>query len=798
MGANTSRAAQKKGSLRNRPAKPLSPNAKADVASIDARRAARQLLNLEAVSLQVDWSSSDHISFQRDLTERYNAHPHHQALLLQLRLGMELKAKERPYTWVALSRLYNGSCSFIDFLNSDLAVIPGQVSSVAEITWHVAKAFANWLIVAFPNESSVPRKKYSGLRTVVQALQKKYASNVSVGQAFTWPNAPAHINTNNHEPYPDWLYQKIAVAAIRDVAKIMQTMKRYEAIIAETAPLDFIGAEVTLENVMATLRDEEANFDKDSSARLRNCSHKWAFTDTVRKRPYLTEFSKQSRMSVPQVMEIYWERGAELALEGQIIRKVKNNTTTKCLSGMDREQSSKGVIATLAHHFPNWPFGMEPAEAYETLKQGKGRSLLETRLTQGIGSVVFGATDSPIDLGQAGYFAYRMFTPATIFPLMLYVQLTTGWNMSVVASLTEDLKEHIGPCLEDSDAVMIYAMKFKNANSYSDPTIIPCKSDTKHPLSLYNVLRFVQKVTKQIQAIRREGSLSSLWKYITNRAVWIDNGSVIAEWSSNRSQNATRRQFYREHSIYWLKRHGIEIDAIESPRIRASWTAKRKEMGAFIEQISVEMGHANADTTDDHYDSSDASIHQKNKQLRTLMNHQVADLTNYGPRLAQDCALQELRKALPEIGDMSRKDKLALKQSMKATGLTEPEQIIHLLSPEGQTYIVSCVDSKSPTWPGARNFVPEGQDCRFFNKCGMCRNGVIFREALPYIARRILDLERLRDHELPITEWLKEYGDEHDAWSYAIDRWTNRKDVDQAWADARANKVLLPLTMRGA
>ena len=167
MGANASGAVPKKGSLRNRPAKPLSPNAKADVASIDARRAARQLLNLEAVSLRVDWSSSDQILFQRDLTERYNGHPYHQTLLLQLRVGMELKAKERLYTWAALSRLYDGTCTFIDFLNSDLAVIPGQVTCVADITWHVAKAFANWLIIAFPSEPSVPRKRYSGLRDIV-------------------------------------------------------------------------------------------------------------------------------------------------------------------------------------------------------------------------------------------------------------------------------------------------------------------------------------------------------------------------------------------------------------------------------------------------------------------------------------------------------------------------------------------------------------------------------------------------------------------------------------------------------
>ncbi|REG45490.1 hypothetical protein B0G80_9087 [Paraburkholderia sp. BL6669N2] len=119
------------------------------------------------------------------------------------------------------------------------------------------------------------------------------------------------------------------------------------------------------------------------------------------------------------------------------------------------------------------------------------------------------------------------------------------------------------------------------------------------------------------------------------------------------------------------------------------------------------------------------------------------------------------------------------------------------MSPAGQTYIAACTNALAPTWPGAEKFVGAGERCRFFNRCSMCDKAIIFKEALPWVARRIHDLDDLR-LIIPTPEWAINYEDERAGWQWVLDNWSNRKEVSESEVLARTDAYILPRIMRGA
>lgn len=79
----------------------------------------------------------------------------------------------------------------------------------------------------------------------------------------------------------------------------------------------------------------------------------------------------------------------------------------------------------------------------------------------------------------------------------------------------------------------------------------------------------------------------------------------------------------------------------------------------------------------------------------------------------------------------------------------------------------------------------------------MCRQAVIFREALPFIARRVDDLIRLKSR-LNVIEWTSNYGDELAAWEQILNQWNPQEQVLDAKVLAKNDVYALPLTMRGS
>lgn len=462
-----------------------------------------------------------------------------------------------------------------------------------------------------------------------------------------------------------------------------------------------------------------------------------------------------------------------------------------------REQSNSIILLAGKKTFPGWPLYTSFDEASQITSNEWMKSLpvkdVKRQVSRAIASMRVQCVNSDIskknqvatdfEVGKIAYIAHDFFTTQTLYPFILFVQLNTGWNQETVLSLTDDFETHVAEDLVDPDQyVLIYGTKNRTETAQAH------RSNKVHPYSVYNVLRFV---SERVRAHKESPHFRTgfLWQVVIQKNLWNKYGSLITEIDAKNCGAASR---------VFLSRHSITLDgdakspAIESRRLRTTWETKRKEQGLSIGEISPMMGHANLETTVTYYDSDSGCTSLRNKSLRKLQNQWTEDFTNYGVRLATSIALSDLRNAT-NLANASRV-KSRLVNELK---LVDEQQIIHLLSPQGQTFIVACLDSKKPSWEGHERFVSESKRCSFFNRCCMCRQAVIFREALPFIARRVDDLIRLKSR-LNVIEWTSNYGDELAAWEQILNQWNPQEQVLDAKVLAKNDVYALPLTMRGS
>lgn len=461
------------------------------------------------------------------------------------------------------------------------------------------------------------------------------------------------------------------------------------------------------------------------------------------------------------------------------------------------EETLKYISALTANAAPGWPLKVSVGEANDRFSmewyklQSKGdadrliyRALIRARIERSIKHYPSREEKTvEMHVGSMAYFCQFFFTTRTLYPFILFVQLNTGWNLESVLGLSDDLDSHIGEDLIDPDQyALIYGSKWRTDD------VVVARSNKRDPYSVYNILRFVQSVIAPFKGSvqYREGVL---WQAIITKNLWLRWGSVVAEM---------KLQNVATESVSFLLEHGIKIDntamrpGVESKRLRTTWETKRKEQGMPIETISGMMGHSNLDTTAINYDSDSGSTNLRNKKLRKLQADWEDNFRNYEARLSMSTTMADLRAAITS----GNKRKVIDKLSKEIGGQTE-ESIVHLLSPEGQTYISACLDATKPTWPDSARFVNEDSRCAFFNRCCLCKQAVIFKESLPYIARRITDIESLKGR-LAAMEWASNYADELEAWEGILGRWEPADDVEKAKELSLRSEFALPLTMRGA
>ncbi len=682
---------------------------KADDASLTRRREARRTLDLGDVHLAVAKVASNKKNpFKRDFTSLAERHPQHEYLLVQLLAAAKLDDAIKTYT--TYQDVYGAIEEFIEFINSDEP--HGKTfSCVADIDFQVAKSLTAWYERTYPGRST-NRKHYGKLKALTELLQKKFPTIDKVGRKFKWPNGPA--NTEQvAEGYPTEVFNQIVESCISDVKYIKGLIEEFPRIVEAENTIE--SCVYPISTYIKILDDERRDLEQEKGRELDDAEMAAFVLKRISQNRPFTGALPKTGVGVQEFTELYLNQGRSIAEvfkpedrpRGLVVQKNGQ------FLGFSSVESFRIGVATIAKLTPNWPLRMPLSEALlkysfdENYK--KGRSPEERAAQRYIEyGLRLGYNGQCIEVGQPAYFAQIFFTHSTIYPFITLVWINTGWNISTILAISDNLDDHIENDPFDPNYVLIYSDKTKSESAQWH------RANKTSPLGVYKILKFVQSViTPYSDSIHFIPG--HLWQAIPRKNVWALHGRIITQVTSV-SANQESRTFLKRHGI--VTDPGSETQTIDATRLRTTAETKRREQGLTMEQVVHRMGHADADTTLG-YDSDSTARELKNAKIRRHVNDLEGSVRDYDAQLIQSISLQKLREALSgAVTNQKSRRKLILK-IVEDTGLDEKD-IVSLLAPEGQTYIAACKNRKRPTWPGARDFIRDGESCKFFNKCCLC------------------------------------------------------------------------------
>lgn len=760
------------------PKKAASATLPIDEVSLAARKLARATVDFEGVSLSVKAGACGK-TLSREYGERA---PSQHFLVRQLLVGAEMVLRGGQTSFTVRQDIYYGIDEFLEFAASHRHT-SGAIKCFADVGVQTAKDFEAWYLHFYPGRT-VNRKRYGKIRSIISAVKKAYGTCADVGAEFKWPVGP-RTTDRPVESYRTEVYNQLVNAALSDIKFVMSERRQFEQIWNSSQVVSF--REPTIADAcFAILLIEEGYvergtvpiFPSDRKARIANLE--------VARRA-----AGHAGISVQQFVELYLCSGQELSRSGTVFPTYRVDRSSGQFVGMGAQESWDIATRTTAALYPDWPLGMSSTDANHLVSSARLNRLADRNSREEgpnyrvLQSMRYGPVERPLEIGIDAYFCRRFFTGSTLYPFYLYVQLNTGWNEEAVGSISRRLELHIQPDIIDPDYVLIWGWKGKVDVAVSH------RSSRLAPYSVYNVLKFVASVLEN-QSDPTSQLSDQLWQYVLSKNLWSQFDRCIASIGSGTSISL---------SAAFVKRHCIDLGTsfakqqrIDSRRLRTTCETRRRETGLSIDEVCTLMAHSDLDTTDTYYDSDGAATELKNRRIRGLQEEFVNDFRDYRARLIASSTLQELRSAM-QIASGADRSGAGLTAESKV-GFTE-QQVVHLLSPKGQTYIAACTDRNAPSWPNADQFVPPGASCSFFNRCCLCDKAVIFEEALPFVARRIMDLERLRQ-QLPIGDWMANYGHECHAWQAILDDWNDREAVRTAQRKSLKLEYSLPLTMKGA
>lgn len=461
----------------------------------------------------------------------------------------------------------------------------------------------------------------------------------------------------------------------------------------------------------------------------------------------------------------------------------------------DPEQHFLKILATIKTEWPEYPFFIT-IEKVQSLFDRNGikndynneERKLRIRIDKALGRCSGKISFMNGTIGRGTVFAAMHFVSATIFPIILLSQIITGFNLECLKYLIDNLDEHINECIIDpKNYVIIWGYKGKTDK------LVPFRCKKNQANGAYSLLKYVENKIKIYKDSPHyvKGLLFQFIRETLNMRE--DFKGLMCTFVGN-------NMLFRTMSLGFIKRHNLEKligTSIDSRKIRSGFATIALEGGMTSHQVADQLGHqdseASPETAEKSYISDAASVAIKNNVISSIQKRMVADICNLEQRIVTSVSLQLLRNSI-NLAKNEAERRTKIHNAAKQLKLEE-KTIIHLLDTGSQTYILACEDMANPTWVGNENFVKNGQ-CRQFNKCCMCRQAVIFSDALPYIAKRIIDLEDFQN-KLTATEWIVNFGDEYDAWSGILNNWNNNVQVENAWKTAKSGKIFLPKIMKG-
>jgi hypothetical protein len=510
----------------------------------------------------------------------------------------------------------------------------------------------------------------------------------------------------------------------------------------------------------------------------------------MRDTPSIRQFLVAVQYSPDEVLKLYLEHGKELSGKG---RNPFGHHFNREACREDAERNLRIILATLSQKYPNYPFNMSFVEAadfftqnrYERLAEDE-QSSLEKRLVSAVfttPSYFYDSTITRINIIRAA----MHFLLDTLYPFLLHVQINSGWNLESVLAISDDVDNHVTADLVDPENYVVI-QSTKNRGQRSGSKLVFHRCSRHRRFSTYRLLKYVESIVTQYKDCRHYQS-GQLWQFA------VRSSSTMRQLIGYYGQ-AGDSVYYA--SGLFIKRHVFEYfneSSVDHGRIRTSYETLREQQGLPLEVISHDMDHADVETTSRHYASDSTSNAVKDIKISQYQEQFVEDLRHYECKIVESLSLAKLRDAINQSNDEASRTK-QLTQAAVALS-TDEKTVRHLISPGGQTYIAACCDSLKPTWLGHEEYLMPGQPCSFFNKCPGCKQAMIFPESLPYIVKRTLDLDQLRNEVNPF-EWLSNYGEEWDAWHAILCDWNNQSQVESARQAAIRGEAILPIRMRGA
>jgi hypothetical protein len=548
-----------------------------------------------------------------------------------------------------------------------------------------------------------------------------------------------------------------------------------------------ITEEWNIENLMYFLHE---GMMKTERSRLKNRGTERAWIKRlIRNAPNALKAMVELGYTIEQIQDLYIQRGVELASHG------RSPSATRISQRPDQERAISQfnlALGTLKKRFPLFPYYLPINEAKGLLNDNNLRNSSNLKAEDPLAYMVNKAVSYSCrkikfmdgTLGKMAVYAAKHFVSDTLYPFFLLALINTGWNVESLLSISDDVDSHVTADLIDPENyVIIHGTKVRGSNG-RELLKVTRRSNKNKMLDTYQLLKYVESIVTQYKdsPYYRPGYL---WQFTIPES----QKDIISTFNKQQHFNGISKRFIERHNFKYFS----DSTGISHPKVRSGYVTIKQLLGGTEQEIGEDLSHKDVGSIT-HYTSDESTNHVLDLTIKKIQKQFVEELTNFKVRGVESTSLRSLRNAINDAKTEQEKLKLIKKEAAKLD--LDEKTIIHLLDAGSQKYILACEDATKPSWPGWENYVGEGKKCRYFNKCALCKQAIVFPEALPYIARRILDLNKLKKSHSS-SEWILKYGDEYDAWNQILEYWNNKEQIKNAWELARMGFVVLPQIMRG-
>lgn len=642
---------------------------------------------------------------------------------------------------------------------------------ITDIDLFTGSEYSRWLQSKRPKKSN-NGKIYSIIDRALQLLRsnERFNTRPDIGNLeIKWPRGPRRSH-GSIESLDDETYTGIIRSCQEDIDCFRSALPGNFQLETETEII--VDPDSSLENlawlVLKHFKGEYPLQCRGKDPELVE-SKKWAC--------YLSRELKNHSMSVTEFRALLkTSEGRRLSSLGRMPKNIR----AYGINGDHKEQGDlirASIVKTIRALHAGWPIQWEAEDAMALFGKKSPRGRYAGHLGQAVmrsRSPITGVT------GVSGILDSMYPQTHVIWSIFIWCRIQTGWNSETMASINFDENAIMDCPLDPDNYALIYGLKRRPS-----PKQLIHRSNKSDRYGVYSVLVWLKKVTEEIRSAT--GSKCP-WQFIRQSHHWGKLG-LFGSLRPRISAHKPVRAFFSRHEIY--SSEGKRVESIDLNQLRTTYEdARAAQWDGNLRAVSMDMSHESEETTERHYDSNIASIKRKDEAIASVQQEVIEHVRYFQGTCIEGESRSALAQALPS--NSSALNRMKEKLGSEATD----DEVYRIISPDADTFIAVCRNSRKPTWRGHENYVRQGEDCRYFNGCATCRQVVIFDEALPYVATRILKLDELRlDFSAP--QWESDFGDEYAGWTELLETWGNRQSVKDANDLARSGKVIIPTVFVG-